>query len=185
MLSHAVNHRANTLQVWVPAATARIIRVTDHIAKTRPFAAKLTSHGHKYSSPHRQNSHKAKSLAKFRLLRTLFVDFTVCGKSHDAAMETESRQRQGKHHGKGTFQKRFDTDGLLLLSYRQAKQLWRRYCRGGTAGLKHSVGRRDDGRSRTPAVCPHCPARLPVCGNWISCLKEIGCTMGLLSGGAL
>jgi hypothetical protein len=75
VLSHAVNHRANTLQVWVPAAAARVIRVTDHVAETRPFAAKFTSHGHKYSSPHRQNSHKAKSLAKFRLLRTLFVDY--------------------------------------------------------------------------------------------------------------
>jgi hypothetical protein len=90
VLSHAVNHRANTLQVWVPAATARIIRVTDHIAKTRPFAAKLTSHGHKYSSPHRQNSHKARSLAKFRLLRTLFVDFAACGKSPEDAAEENS-----------------------------------------------------------------------------------------------
>jgi hypothetical protein len=106
VLSHAVNHRANTLQVWVPAAAARVIRVTDHIAKTRPLAAKLTSHGHKYSSPHRQNPHKESSLAKFRLLRTLFVDFTACGKSPDDAMETETRQRQEKHHGKGTFQTR-------------------------------------------------------------------------------
>src|SRR5882762_521573 len=96
MLSHAVNHRANTLQVWVPAAATRVIRVTDHIAKTRPLAAKLTSHGHKYSSPHRQNSHKARSLAKFRLSRTLFVDFTACGKSPDDAVDEDSPPRVGQ-----------------------------------------------------------------------------------------
>jgi hypothetical protein len=96
VLSHAVNHRANTLQVWVPAAATRVIRVTDHIAKTGPLAAKLTSHGHKYSSPHRQNSHKARSLAKFRLLRTLFVDFTACGKSPDDAVEENSPPRVGQ-----------------------------------------------------------------------------------------
>ena len=81
MLSHAVNHRANTLQVWVPAAAARVIRVTDHIAKARPFAAKLTSHRHKYSSPHQQNLYKARSLAKFCHFRTQFVVFSVLGQA--------------------------------------------------------------------------------------------------------
>ena len=52
VLTHAVNYRANSLQIWVPAAAARIIRMADHVAKTRPFAAKLTSHCHKYSSSH-------------------------------------------------------------------------------------------------------------------------------------
>src|ERR1700682_108071 len=65
VLSHTVNHRANTLQVWVPAAAARGVRVADHIAKTRPFAAKLTSHCHKYSS---RNS---RTHTKYRVYQSL------------------------------------------------------------------------------------------------------------------
>jgi hypothetical protein len=77
VLSRAVNHRANTLQIWVPAAAARVIGMANHIAKTRSFAAQLTSHRHNYSSPQLQNSHKAESLAKFLRSRTLFVDWVV------------------------------------------------------------------------------------------------------------
>jgi len=52
MLTHTVNYRANSLQIWVPAAASGIIRMADDVAKTWPFAAKLTSHCHKYSSSH-------------------------------------------------------------------------------------------------------------------------------------
>jgi len=64
MLTHAVNHCANSLQIWVPAAASGIIRMADDVAKTRPFAAKLTSHCHKYSSSNFQKLAQSKQFSK-------------------------------------------------------------------------------------------------------------------------
>jgi hypothetical protein len=74
VLSHAVDHRANALQVWVPAAAARVIRVADYIAEVRPFAANFTFLRHDSSSRYLPRSSKRCSLTEFSRFRTLFVD---------------------------------------------------------------------------------------------------------------
>jgi hypothetical protein len=73
VLTHTVYDRTDALQIWIPAAAARIVRVADDVSETRPLAAKFTSHCHKYSSPHPQNSHKVQSLAEFSHFRILIV----------------------------------------------------------------------------------------------------------------
>jgi hypothetical protein len=49
VLSRAVHERADAPQIRIPAAPARIIRVTDHVAKVRHLAAQLTLHRHIHS----------------------------------------------------------------------------------------------------------------------------------------
>jgi hypothetical protein len=72
LLARAVNDRADALQIWIPTAAARIIRVADHVTETRPFAAKRASHCHDDSSPIILKLSKANSLAEFVTNRTIF-----------------------------------------------------------------------------------------------------------------
>jgi hypothetical protein len=74
VLTHTVNHRANSLQIRIPAAAPRVIRMANHVAKTRPFAAKLTPHCHKHSSSILKNLHKVNSLTKSFPFRTLIYE---------------------------------------------------------------------------------------------------------------
>src|ERR1700719_359802 len=46
VLPRTVHERADAPQIRIPAAAARIIRVTDHVAKVRHLAAQLTLHRH-------------------------------------------------------------------------------------------------------------------------------------------
>src|SRR5260370_23853911 len=46
LLPHARHHRAHALQVRIPPAPPRVIRVADHISKMRRFAAELTLQCH-------------------------------------------------------------------------------------------------------------------------------------------
>jgi hypothetical protein len=70
--AHAIDHRADALQIWIPAAAARIVRVTDHIAERWPLAADFASHSHDNSSPILTKLNKVSSLAEFCLGRTGF-----------------------------------------------------------------------------------------------------------------
>src|ERR1700719_265485 len=74
VLTHTVDHCANSLQIRIPAAAPRVIRMADHVAKTRPFAAKLTLHRHKHSSSILKNLHKVNSLTKSFRFRTLIME---------------------------------------------------------------------------------------------------------------
>src|SRR5271168_3745274 len=49
MLSGAVHQRVDTLQVRIPSSTPCIVRVTDYVAKMRPFATKFTLQCHCFS----------------------------------------------------------------------------------------------------------------------------------------
>jgi hypothetical protein len=49
MLPRAVYQRVDALQVRIPPSAPCIIRVTDHVAKVRPFAAKFTLQCHCFS----------------------------------------------------------------------------------------------------------------------------------------
>jgi hypothetical protein len=46
MFPHARHDRAHTLQVWIPPAPPRVIRMADHVSKMRRFAAELTLQCH-------------------------------------------------------------------------------------------------------------------------------------------
>jgi hypothetical protein len=74
VLAYSVNHRADTLQVRIPAAAACVIRVADYIAEVRPFAANFTFLRHDSSSRYLPRSSKRCSLTEFSRFRTLFVD---------------------------------------------------------------------------------------------------------------
>jgi hypothetical protein len=49
MLSGAIHQRVDTLQVRIPPSTPCIVRVTDYVAKMRPFTAKFTLQCHCFS----------------------------------------------------------------------------------------------------------------------------------------
>src|SRR5271166_5075030 len=51
LLAHAIHHRAHALQIRIPPAPPRIIRVADHVAVTRPFAADFTLQCHDMPLP--------------------------------------------------------------------------------------------------------------------------------------
>ena len=70
--ARAIDHGANTLQIWIPAAAAGIVGVTDHVPERRPLAANLASHSHDNSSPILTMLNKGNSLAEFRPIRTRF-----------------------------------------------------------------------------------------------------------------
>jgi hypothetical protein len=70
LLACAVNHRADALQIWIPAAAAGIVRVTDHIAERRALAANRASHSHDNSSPILTKLNKVSSLTEFWAMRT-------------------------------------------------------------------------------------------------------------------
>jgi hypothetical protein len=75
LLAHAVNNRADALQIRIPTAAAGVVRVADHVAETRPLAAKRASHCHIDSSPILlilKMLSKVNSLAEFHPLRTSF-----------------------------------------------------------------------------------------------------------------
>src|ERR1035437_4010841 len=73
VLAYSVNHRADALQVRVPAAAAGVICVADYVAEVRPFAANFAFLRHDDSSPNLLKLHKDGSLAEFSRFRTLFV----------------------------------------------------------------------------------------------------------------
>jgi hypothetical protein len=60
------------LKIWIPAAAAGVVRVTDHVAERRPLAANLASHGHDNSSPILTKLNKVSSLAEFLRIITRF-----------------------------------------------------------------------------------------------------------------
>jgi hypothetical protein len=72
LLAHAVDHGANALQIWIPAAAAGIIRVTDHVSERWSLAANCAFHSHSNSSPILAKLSKANSLAEFWEFRTGF-----------------------------------------------------------------------------------------------------------------
>jgi hypothetical protein len=63
------------LKIWIPAAAAGVVRVTDHVAERRPLAANLASHSHNNSSPIFTKLNKVSSLAEFWPIRTRFDFF--------------------------------------------------------------------------------------------------------------
>ena len=50
--AHAVNYRANTLEIRIPAAAPGIIRVADHVPERRPLATNFTFLSHSNSPTH-------------------------------------------------------------------------------------------------------------------------------------
>jgi hypothetical protein len=70
--AHAFHYGANALKIWIPAAAAGIVRMTDHVAERRTFAANLASHCHDNSSPILTKLNKEGSLAEFWPIRTRF-----------------------------------------------------------------------------------------------------------------
>jgi hypothetical protein len=46
VLARAIDNRADTLQVWIPAAAPGIVRVADYVAVVRGFAADFTLQCH-------------------------------------------------------------------------------------------------------------------------------------------
>jgi hypothetical protein len=70
--AHAIDHGADALQIWIPAAAASIVRVADHVAERRPLAANLAFHCHDDSSPILTMLSKVSSLAEFWPIRTRF-----------------------------------------------------------------------------------------------------------------
>jgi hypothetical protein len=85
--AHAIDHGANSLQIWIPAAAAGIIRVTDHVPERRPLAANLAFHCHDNSSPILTMLNKANSLAEFRPIRTRFDSLEDKPVSHNFLSE--------------------------------------------------------------------------------------------------
>jgi hypothetical protein len=71
MSAHAIDDGVDALQVRIPAAAARIVRVADHIAERRPFAAKLAFLCHDLSSQNLPKMNKANSLAEFAAFRII------------------------------------------------------------------------------------------------------------------
>ena len=49
LLLHALHHRANSLQIWIPAPTPRVIRVADDVSVLRTLAADFTLLSHNHS----------------------------------------------------------------------------------------------------------------------------------------
>jgi hypothetical protein len=72
LFAHAVHYGADALQIWIPAAAAGVVRVTDHVPERRPLAANLASHSHDDSSPILTKLNKVSSLAEFCPIRTRF-----------------------------------------------------------------------------------------------------------------
>jgi hypothetical protein len=71
MRAHAIDDGADALKVRIPAAAARVVRVADHVAERRPFAAKLTFLCHDCSSQSLLMTGEARSLAEFAAFRTI------------------------------------------------------------------------------------------------------------------
>jgi len=49
LLLHALHHRANALQIGIPAPAPRVIGVADDVSVLRPLAADFTLLGHNHS----------------------------------------------------------------------------------------------------------------------------------------
>jgi hypothetical protein len=77
--AHAVDYRANALKIWIPAAAAGIVRVTDHVAERRALAADLAFHCHDNSSPIPTKLNKVSSLTEFEPVCTRFDGLAVVG----------------------------------------------------------------------------------------------------------
>jgi hypothetical protein len=75
LFAHAIHHGAHALKIWIPAAAAGVVRVTDHVPERRPLAAYLASHSHDNSSPIFTKSHKESSLAEISPIRIRFDSF--------------------------------------------------------------------------------------------------------------
>jgi hypothetical protein len=72
VFARAIDHGANALKIWIPAAAAGIVCVADYVAKRRPLAADLAFHCHDNSLPIPTKLNKGNSLTEFRLVRTRF-----------------------------------------------------------------------------------------------------------------
>jgi hypothetical protein len=71
LFASAIHHSADALKIRIPSATARIVRVTDHVPERGAFAAKRAFHSHNNSSP---ISHKVKQSEQFsRVLRNSHI----------------------------------------------------------------------------------------------------------------
>jgi hypothetical protein len=70
--AHAIDHSANSLEIWIPATAPGVVRVADHIPERRSLAAKLASLSHDNSSPILAKTSKAHSLTEFFPVRTRF-----------------------------------------------------------------------------------------------------------------
>jgi hypothetical protein len=71
MRANAIDDGVDTLQVRIPAAAPRVVRVADHVAERRPFAAKLAFLCHDCSSQNLPKMNKASSLAEFAAFRII------------------------------------------------------------------------------------------------------------------
>jgi hypothetical protein len=49
LLLHTLHDRANSLQIWIPAPSPRIIGVADHVSVLRTLAADFTLLSHNHS----------------------------------------------------------------------------------------------------------------------------------------
>jgi hypothetical protein len=95
VLARAIDQGANALKIWIPAAAAGVVRVTDHVAERRPLAANLASHGHDNSSPIPTKLNKVSSLTEFWPFRTGFDGLAAFG----CPRVDLSRPRQEPHRG--------------------------------------------------------------------------------------
>jgi hypothetical protein len=75
--AYAIHYGANALEIWIPAAAACVVRVTDHVAERRALAADFAFHSHDNSSPILTMLNKASSLAESMPDRTRFDGLIV------------------------------------------------------------------------------------------------------------
>jgi hypothetical protein len=75
--AYAIHYGADALEIWIPAAAARVVRVTDHVAERRALAADFASHSHDNSSAILTMLNKASSLAESLPIRTRFDGLIV------------------------------------------------------------------------------------------------------------
>src|SRR3989442_1026243 len=73
LFAHAVQHRADALQVWIPAPPPRVIGVADDVAVMRRFAADFTFPGHRNSWVRKSHSGNQEILANNSALRKRII----------------------------------------------------------------------------------------------------------------
>jgi hypothetical protein len=75
--AYAIHYGADALEIWIPAAAARVVRVTDHVAERRALAADFAFHCHDNPSAILTMLNKACSLADSLPIRTRFDGLIV------------------------------------------------------------------------------------------------------------
>src|SRR5437899_1724070 len=73
LFAHAIQHRADALQVWIPAPPPRVIGVADDVAVMRRFAADFTFPGHRNSWVKKSHSDNQEILANNSALRKRII----------------------------------------------------------------------------------------------------------------